>query len=461
MKLSIVTTLCTASLLILSGCVAPTVEPKEKVKIDATLPVVTLSKNGVISDMKTIAFEWKSIQDPRASAIYVYKQDLSDKEEKALKFYRGIGNRFQTHFLDDANEPNKRYKYAFKVASNNAEGELSRVYTVKTLPVLHSVAWIHAIAGLPRMAKIIWRPHESERVKSYIIERKSYDENEWSEIAKLDGRLNAEYIDEALKDNYVYLYRVRVETYDGVISTPSAVVKTVTKALPVSITQINATKDLPKKITITWQKSKMEDFYRYYLYRAKSNDGDYKLIAKLHNNTFTDRIKEDGEAYFYRVSVVDKDGLESEHDKNSAMGMTLEKPLAPIFFEAKLQSGVVKLTWKENDPRVKSYIIVRVAKDGWFKEDVQRYKNINENFFIDKNIKPEMKYSYTVYGLDNNSIVSKPSLNAVVSTPEADGIIDAPKDKQIEQSVKPKVEKKEPQTQEVLSPIQDLDLNEI
>jgi len=423
--------------------------------------MVTLTKNGVIRDMKTIAFEWKSIQDPRVNAIYIYKQDLSDKEAKGLTFYKGISNRFQTHFVDNANETNKKYKYAFKVASNDAEGELSKVFTVDTLPVLRSVAWIHSIAGLPRMAKIIWRPHSSERVQSYIIERKSYDEDEWDEIAKLDGRLNAEYIDKGLKDNHVYLYRVRVETFDGVLSTPSDIVKTVTKALPLSVTQISATKDLPKKITIRWEESKAEDFDRYYLYRAKSSDGHYELIAKLYNNIFTDNIKEDGESYFYRVSVVDKDGLESKHDKNSAMGMTLAKPLAPTFFEAKLDSGVVKLTWKKNDPRVKSYIIVRVAKDGWFKEDVKRYKNIQENFFIDKNIKPDMKYSYTVYGLDDNAIVSNASLDAVIATPEANGIVDAPKDKQVEQSVKPKVEKKAAQTQEVISPATDLDLNEI
>lgn len=462
MKLSIVTTLCTVSLLILSGCVSPAPKPKEKVKIDTSLPVVTLTKHGIISDMKTIAFEWKSIQDPRVKSIYVYKQDLSDKNAKALTFYKGISNRFQTHFVDNTNQPDKKYKYAFKVASESAEGELSRVYTVSTLPVLQSVAWIHSIAGLPRMAKIIWRPHVNERVESYIIERKGYDEDEWSEIAKLDGRLNAEYIDKGLEDNHVYLYRVRVETFDGIISTPSAVVKTVTKALPSSITQISATKDLPKKITITWEKSQVKDFARYYLYRAQRSDGEYKLIAKLYNNIFTDKIEKDGENYFYRVGVVDKDGLESEHDKITAMGMTLAKPLAPTFFEAQYVGGVVRLTWKESDPRVKSYTVVRVAKEGWFKESVKKYKNIKKNSFVDRNIKPNTKYTYRVYGVDENGIVSNASLEAVISTPESDKIVDAPMSNEVEQSVKSESQTKQKasQTQEVISPVNDLDVNE-
>ena len=462
MKLSTLSILCAASLLFLSGCVSLSPKPQEKAIVDSSLPVVTLTKHGIIRDMKTIAFEWKSIQDPRVKAIYVYKRDFSDKENKQIHYFATINNRFQTHFVDTAVEPDRQYGYAFQVASKDAEGARSQIFVVNTLPVLQSVTWIHSIQGLPRMAKIIWRPHESERVEKYIIERKTYGDEEWQKIATLEGRLNAEYIDMDLKDDHVYLYRVLVETYDGIISTPSEIVKVVTKALPKGVTQIDATKNLPRKIDITWEKSDAKDFARYYLYRSDKIDGDYELIAKLYNNRFEDKIDKDGKAYFYRVSVVDKDGLESENAKHTVMGMTLSKPLAPAAVEAMHFNDKVILTWNKNDARAIYYKVVRKRKDGWFKESIKKYDHIDTNKFTDSDIKPDSTYTYTIYAVDVNGLVSKPSTEVKIITDGSKVTQSKTQNKtKSEPKVAPKVAPKSTQTQETISPVQDLDLNEL
>jgi len=171
MKLLSLSTLCAVSLLILSGCQGINPLPKKKVVIDSTLPIVTLTKNGIMRDMKTVAFEWKNIKDPRVKSIYVYKRVSGEKASNELAYYDTIDNRFKTHYLDANDEPNTKYSYAFRVVAKDTQGKLSETYNVNTLPVLQSVAWIHSIAGLPRSAKIIWRPHENQRVESYIIER--------------------------------------------------------------------------------------------------------------------------------------------------------------------------------------------------------------------------------------------------------------------------------------------------
>jgi len=457
MKLSTLSILCTASLLFLSGCVSLTPQPEKKAIVDTSLPVITLTKHGIMRDMKTIAFEWKSIQDPRVKEIYVYKRDFADKEHKKIGYFATINNRFQTHFVDTSVEPARKYAYEFQVASKDAKGERSKIFVVTTLPVLQSVSWIHAIQGLPRMAKIIWRPCENERVEKYIIERKTYSDDTWHKIATLKGRLNAEYIDMGLKDDHIYLYRVLVETYDGIISTPSAVVKVVTKALPESITQINATKNLPRKIDITWAKSNAKDFARYYLYRSDKIDGDYELIAKLYNNRFEDKIDADGKVYFYRVSVVDKDGLESENEKNTVMGMTLDKPLAPVAVEVMHLNDKVILTWNRNDPRAKYYNIVRKRKEGWFKESIKKYDHISDNKFIDSDIKPASTYTYTIYAVDVNGIVSQPSTEVKIII---NGVKMPQHSMKSMPKIAPKVIKKPKQTQEIISPVQDLNINE-
>jgi fibronectin type 3 domain-containing protein len=460
MKLLHLSALYTASILLISGCAEITPNVEKKVAIDNTLPKVVLTRNGLMSDMKTVAFEWKRIDDPRVKEIYVYKRVPKDAKSTKLSYYDTVENRFSTHYIDRDVEPGESYSYAFRVMSENAKGNLSKTYTIQTRARLSSVAWIHSIAGLPRMAKIIWRPHINERVASYIIEKRAIEDNEWSQIAELEGRLNAEYIDENLDDNHVYYYRIKAKTYDGIISTPSKTVKVVTKPLPKSVDKISATKDLPRAIEISWNAQKPEDFDHYNLYRSEDVDGAYEMIAKLTANSFRDKIDSDGKRYFYEVSIVDKDGLESEHEKLVVMGMSLPKPKAPTMVKADFTGSSIDLQWKNSDVRSSSFIVVKKAQKGWFDEQKKEFRNIKTNNFRDNDIAADTLYKYTVYSVDKNNIVSKPSVEVEIKTPESSKIIQAPRERV--QSVDTEVVKPiETEIQEVIEPVEDLDLNEI
>jgi len=412
MKLWKVITLFTVSLLIFSGCSTTTPEPAEKVVIDATLPVVALTKNGVFADINAIAFEWKSITDPRVKGIYVYKKDftVAKDDNKQGDYYTTLTNRFITHYLDKEITPDTKYMYYFKTFSDDAESKKSKITTVNSLPVLNSVSWIHSIAGLPRSAKIIWRPHTNQKVKSYIIERKTSKDAKWEELTTIDGRLNAEYIDTGLKDNYTYKYRIRVLTYDDIVSTPSEIVQVITKALPKPTTGIKATTKVPKVIKLTWDKAKNKDFFRYFVYRSDEPNGTYELIAKLYNNKFTDKIGEDSKEYFYRISNIDKDGLESIYEQTTIKGSTLSKPKAPTILGATIIDNKVELSWSKTDTRIRSYIIVRESKKGWFETTTKEIKDIHTTKYTDRDIKPDTSYTYVVYGVDENGIKSKPSI---------------------------------------------------
>lgn len=457
MKLWTLSTLCAASLLILSGCTT-TPTPKEEVKVDTTLPVVTLTDNGIIVDMKTVAFEWNSIKDPRVEGVYIYKRTVGSDVENTLAYYDTITSRFKTHYLDKKVVPDTQYSYSFKTFSKNAEGVESQPITINTLPLLESVSWIHSITGMPRSSKIIWRPHSNNRVESYIVERKTLENDEWKKIGTLKGRLNAEYIDSDLKDNYVYMYRVKVVTYDGIVSTPSQFVKVITKALPEGAKNIRTTMNLPKKIRVDWDKSTQKDFGLYYVYKSESIDGNYELVATLHNNTFLDNIEEDGKSYFYRVSVVDTDGLESEHEKVSVQGMSLAKPNAPGIVEVKLVGSNIEIMWTQLDARTKSYSISKKQKKGWFEQISEDYDGIKSNRFTDKNVEPNSSYRYVVYSVDENGIKSTPSIEVRIDTPESKEIEKAPKKEAVKEV---QVSPKKDDTQEIISPVENLELNEI
>jgi len=460
MKLSTLILSSTAFLLILSGCGAkPT--PKKEAKIDSSLPLVTLTKNGVFADMNAIAFEWNSLRsDLQVEGIYIYKQNLDNNASKSA-YYETIDNRFVTHYLDSKITPNTRYRYYFKTFSKDAESKKSKAVVVSSLPVFESVSWIHSLQEMPRSVKIIWRPHSNQKVKSYSIERRTLENDEWGIIATVDGRLSAEYIDNELKDNHVYMYRLSCNTYDGLTSMPSAIVKAVTKALPKTITNIQASRDLPKKIKLTWDDSDAKDFGLYYVYRSDSIDGNYELIAKLYNNVHVDVIDEDQKEFFYRVSAVDKDGLESENAINTIEGTTLRRPTAPALVEARLIDNKIELIWSEGDARAKSYTVTKRFNEGWFKEKNEDFEGITSKRFTDYKIKPSTTYYYTVYAVDENSIKSDPSIEVEFKMPDSKIEI-APHKADAQKEVQTKIiDGIDETSHDVVSPMQDLDLNEI
>lgn len=409
MKLWTLITLCTASLLILSGCGAkPT--PKKEAVVDDTLPIVKLTNNGTIADVNAIAFEWELITDPRVKGVYIYKIDLDNAKVDSDEYYDTVDNRFSTHYLDSNVEPNSKYGYYFKTYSANAESKKSKITTISSLPLMESVAWLHSIGSMPRSAKIIWRPHTNQKVKAYIIQRKTLEEDIWRDIATVNGRLNAEYIDKNLKDNYTYKYRIKTVTFDNLVSKPSQEVTVVTKKLPKELTQITASTDLPKKIEIKWEESDTKDFLVYRLYRSSSIDGSYKVVIDTKKNSYVDLIEEDGKEYFYRVSVFDKDKLESAYENHSVLGKTLIKPKSPSLVEAKLVNGKVTISWVSSDSRDKSFTVQKRYKKSFIESSIEDFENIKGTQFIDSEIEAGKTYYYKVFSVDTHGIKSEPSI---------------------------------------------------
>ncbi len=458
MKLWTLATLCTVSLLILSGCVAKPAPHKEPV-IDKTLQIVELTKHGVIVDMNAIAFEWKSIKDTKVKGVYVYKRS-PDSQAKEATYYATVENRFATHYLDTDIEPDSRYTYYFKTYSDEAESLKSKKVIVNSLPVLASVTWISSITNMPRSAKILWRPHSNQKVKAYVIQRSALEDSFWSDIATVKGRLNAEYIDTKLKDKHTYKYRIKVVTFDGITSTPSQSVKITTKALPKEITNIKVSRNLPKQIKLEWEKATIKDFSHYNIYRSEKVESGYELIAKVTSNSFVNVVEEDGKQYFFRVSTVDQDGLESKHGEQSIQGLTLLKPNAPAIVEAQMRDNTVKLIWSKVDPRTTSYTVVKRYKTSWIDEVSEEFVNITDKQFIDDKILPDTTYFYTVYAVDSNSLKSEPSTEVELKSKKQLPVVKVHKTTILpvnnnDVAVEPVVEEVEIIEEEVITPTQD------
>jgi len=394
-------------LIIFSGC-EKSLDTPERPKIDENLPIVKQSSIRTISDINSIALEWESIKIAQAMGYYIIRKDM--QVDGNFKRIGSVHNKYATHYLDKELEPNS--KYAYKVAlmaKNGFESIASGEVVLSTLPNLKSVSLIDTVSDLPRQIKVLWRPHSNLRVEKYILERTSASEPKWKKIATIKDRLNVEYIDTDLGDNQTFSYRIKSISFDDITSEPSISSSATTKPLPDQISQLEATKNLPKKIQLSWGQSKTKDVISYNIYRASSVGGSFSKIAKapLEHNRFDDEISDDGKIYFYKITTVDKDHLESDIKSiNPVMGQTLTKPAMPNITLAQIQGTKIILNWRSSDKRVVSFNIYKKTKDGWTVSEEKLIPNVSGLRFEDPDVVRGVEYSYALQAVDKNGLVS-------------------------------------------------------
>ncbi|WP_086224747.1 fibronectin type III domain-containing protein [Campylobacter devanensis] len=396
---------CVISLgVLLSGCVTT-----KTTQINPDLP--TMSGLKTISDMTEIAFEWPLMAQSNISGFYLYRSNPNANNQ--LNAIAKLEDKFITHYVDSNLAPSTEYIYELRTYDNqgniSAEGE--RI-SVTTMPLIESVSFIQALYGLPNKIKVLWRPHPDLRVVSYILEKSALSSNNWHEVARINGRLNVEYIDNDVEPGQNYRYRISVKTYNGIISAPSKVVDAQTKALPNMVINLSASVNLPKKIILTWEPNSNDDFDHYAIYRATNDIFPMTKVATTTATEYEDLINDNGVNYHYKVTVVDRDGLESPRQNASVVGSTLPAPKEPVFSYARFNGSLVELSWNQSsDSRALKYKITKTSSNG---EDI--IYDIDGLSYSDAQVQKGVEYTYKIQAVDEYGLESKYSQKAVVIT---------------------------------------------
>ncbi len=408
-------------ILLISGCSTKNgMLDSSQPKIDDSLEVVDSGSIRHISEITSIAFEWRKVDDPRVNGYNLYRANVQEDGDK-LKQVNFIKNRYATHFVDEDLEPNTKYIYSF--SSNTESGYESKPTTsveVTTADRPEAVPFIQAISNLPRQIKVLWRPHSSLNIEYYKIERSTPQSSEWDNLDTLDGRLQSEFIDTDLEDNVVYIYRVTAYTFEDIPSYPSKIVRAQTKPLPAGVMSLRASTDLPRKIMLNWQPSENSDIVQYNVYRNDSADGSFDMLKTVSKETlqYEDFINEDGKTYFYKVTATDIDNLESSIHKNAVMGITLPKLNKPVLTLAQIQGEKAILNWIPGDKRASHYTIYKNIKDGMFDSRQEKFTNITDLRFEDNDIVRGVEYKYSVESVDQYGIVSEATNETLLVLPK-------------------------------------------
>ncbi|MEB2799885.1 ferrous iron transporter A [Campylobacter upsaliensis] len=392
--------ICLASLtLLFSACSVAELTTPKQTQLNESLPKVQSLKS--ISDLSNVAFEWEPLYSENIQGFYLYR---SSEKEPQMKLVATIKDKFQTHYVDTKLESGTKYQYMMKTFNEQGHfSEEGQVIEIATQPRPEPLAFVQAITNLPERIKLIWRPHTDLRVNAYIIEKKKVEDKKFAKIGEVKNRLSAEFIDE-VKANENFLYRVSALTFDGIQSEPSEVLNSTSKALPPEITHLSASNDLNGKIILSWDTPVYEDFSYFKIYATSSSFLPFTLLAKTDKNSYEDIVQGAGESKQYKITMVDKDGLESPMPKKGVEGKTLGLPASPSIILAQITSEGIVLEWVDNDNRAVEYEVKRYGG-----EQNAVFKGIKEKRLRDIKALAGVEYSYEVIAIDELGQRSAPS----------------------------------------------------
>lgn len=415
------TTSLTAFLLLLSGCSSlNNLGTPAKPKIDDTLEVINNESIKSISDITSIAFEWKKVDDPRVVGYNFYRANMH-KDGRRLKLIKELDNRYTTHFVDTKLEPNTKYVYQISSkGSNGFESRTTKAYVAQTAARALPVSFVQGISDLPNRIKLVWRPHQDLRIEHYEVERFDPSINNWKLLKRIKGRLNAEYIDDRLGNNETHRYRITAYTFEDVATQPSKIVTAKTKPLPIGPQNVQATVNQPKKIVLTWDVSPTEDVLKYIIYRSSFESIGYSKLKEVSKTTtdYTDQIDTDGKTYFYKVYSYDKDHLRSSDKITAVRGMTLNKPAKPVMTLAQIQGNKAILNWSAGDKRAMSYNVYKTTEINFWEKKTEKFTDIKALRFEDHNIINGVQYKYSIQANDEYGLMSEKTDEAELILPK-------------------------------------------
>lgn len=151
------------------------------------------------------------------------------------------------------------------------------------------------------------------------------------------------------------------------------------------------------EIGVSWKKT---DAKSYNVYRSNSKNGNYRKIATVKTNTYSDNGVEPGNKYYYKITSVDG----KKDSKFSKTASAMASSAAPENVKAvKEKAGTAKITWSEAMSANGYTVYMSESKDGEYKS-IGSVANKNDPSLKKRELEKGKTYYFKVrsYYLDKN-----------------------------------------------------------
>jgi len=365
----------------------------------------------------SIRLEWHHGGQSQIIGFNIYRANSLDGQ------YSRFATTTEPFFIDDNLKLNDTFYYRIAAVGQTGISEMTMPVKGATAIAPPAPIFMNVEADI-KGARLIWRarPGNSDnkrmQASEYLLYRRQ-GEGTFSLIARLPVDA-ATYVDTGLSDGVKYIYTITSRNSEGTESEYSAKlsVQPLTSPGPVK-----AKTGRIRTISVSWDQFLGDAGAGYMLYRSDARDGRYAKIAKLEglkSTGYTDTELMDNSTYWYRMSVYNKGGVETDPSE-PVSALTRNLPPAPQQLTADGEARRAKLHWQlagTAEDEIKRVIIFRSTemKAGIFEKIAE--VNSNQSEYVDRNppLKDNTTYHYRVCSQNSCGAMSPDSESVTAIT---------------------------------------------
>ena len=346
-------------------------------------PAVVQKVSAVSEEVRCVPVAWAQSPESDVVRYDVYRARAA---EGPFDKIGAVQSRSTVSYLDGGANPGNledealyfyRIRAVNAVTSESADSETVKAIT-RSVPA--EVSNVSVISNRPREIPVSWAAHPDKTVLGYEVWRSEEGADEWIQLSRINGRDVTRYLDRGeikpktglgqLKDATVYHYKLIAFNTAHIKSSASTPASARTKYRPVMPSGLTVTTNMPLAIKLDWAPNPEKDIGTYVVEYSDVPDGSFKKLVSVQASrenrlSAKDMALPSGEVRYYRVKVIDQDGLESDWS-GVARGVSKPVPDAPAALQAEPSGTTVNVTWKApGQPDIRHYKVWRKKLFGW------------------------------------------------------------------------------------------------
>ncbi len=298
--------------------------------------------------------------------------------------------------------------------------DVSRVSIDNSIPTINNLRSLSSITQVG----LEWTPIYSEQIEGYYIYRGEEGKSKLERIATIKDRYASHFLDEGLKPQTMYKYKISVLSVNGKESIPSESLIVHTKPRPEALPFVKAIIDLPNRIKIIWRPHPFVNINSYIVQRKKPTSKEWKNHAEVKGRLsaeYIDKGLSDNKAYLYRVLARTNNGVLSIPSEVVG-GATKSLPQTILNLHATTnEPKKITLTWNPSPNKdIVYYKVYSSPTSMLLFTYLAKTKDTKFEDLIDTNGKTRY---YKVTAVDNDDLESKkqdePVMGKTLSAPSA------------------------------------------